>query len=106
MVRCRLFLTLTGAGVLLFVALLTYGHSLDRRTSGKRQLVRTLGLTDLALFSEARYTRHPSQADLFSAFQDSPAALEHFPSGSLIAPAPVGLSRRIDIRKKTERHTQ
>jgi hypothetical protein len=45
-----------------------------------------LGLTDLALFTEARYTRHPSQADLHSAFQDHPLALEHFPSGSLIVP--------------------
>lgn len=45
-----------------------------------------LGLTDLALFTEARYSRHPSQADLHSAFQDHPLALEHFPSGSLLPP--------------------
>jgi hypothetical protein len=51
----------------------------------RAQTVR-LGLTDLALFTEARYTRHPSQADLHSAFQDHPLALEHFPSGSLIIP--------------------
>lgn len=51
-------------------------------------LARRLGLTDLALFTEARYTRHPSQADLHSAFQDHPLALEHFPSGSLIVPRP------------------
>jgi hypothetical protein len=36
-------------------------------------------LTDLAWFTEARYTRHLSQADLHSAFQDGPGALEHFP---------------------------
>jgi hypothetical protein len=48
-------------------------------------LVAQLRLTDLALFTEARYTRHPSQADLHSAFQDHPLALEHFPTGSLIA---------------------
>lgn len=51
-----------------------------------RGLAARLGLTDLALFTEARYTRHPSQADLHSAFQDHPMALEHFPSGSLITP--------------------
>lgn len=52
-------------------------------------LVQRLGLTDLALFTEARYTRHPSQSDLHSAFQNHPVALEHFPSGSLVrAPAP------------------
>jgi len=50
-------------------------------------MVRRLGLTDLCLTTEARYTRHPSQADRFSAFQDHPVALEHFPSGSFIAPA-------------------
>jgi hypothetical protein len=52
----------------------------------RQRLAAQLGLTDLCLFSEARYTRHPSQADLFSAFQDHPLAFEHFPSGSLIAP--------------------
>jgi hypothetical protein len=54
--------------------------------SATRALAHRLGLTDLALFTEARYTRHPSQADLHSAFQDHPLALEHFPSGSLIVP--------------------
>ncbi|MCU7930933.1 MAG: hypothetical protein KZQ90_09035 [Candidatus Thiodiazotropha sp. (ex Codakia rugifera)] len=49
-------------------------------------LVRQFGLTDLALFTEARYTRHLSQSDLHSAFQDHPVALEHFPSGSLLLP--------------------
>jgi len=51
-------------------------------------LVRSAGLTDLCLFTEARYTRHPSQADHFAPFQDHPQALEHFPSGSLMAPPP------------------
>ena len=64
-----------------------------------RNLVQALALTDLAIWTEARYTRHPSQADLFSAFQDSPGALEHFPAGSLSQPpvpaqppAPEGLA--------------
>ena len=54
-------------------------------------LVSQLDLTDLALFTEARYTRHPSQADLHSPFQDHPLALEHFPTGSLV-PASAGPS--------------
>ncbi|MES9861401.1 MAG: hypothetical protein ABW157_17030 [Candidatus Thiodiazotropha sp. LLP2] len=53
-------------------------------------LVRELGLTDIALFTETRYTRHPTQTDLHSAFQDHPGAIEHFPSGSLLPP-PSGL---------------
>lgn len=51
-------------------------------------LVARLGLTDLCLFTEARYTRHWSQADLHSAFQDHPGAFEHDPSGSLLGPPP------------------
>ncbi len=52
----------------------------------RRDLVRSLTLTDLCLFTEARYTRNPALADLHSAFQDGPFSFEHFPSGSLIAP--------------------
>jgi len=52
-------------------------------------LASRLGLTDLALFTEARYTRHPTQADRFAPFQDHPGALEHFPSGSVVAPPRV-----------------
>jgi hypothetical protein len=52
----------------------------------KKQLVRDLSLTDLCLFTEARYTRHPSQADLHTAFQDHLLSFEHFPSGSLLPP--------------------
>jgi len=52
----------------------------------RRSVVRELQLTDFCLFCEARYTRHLSQADLYSAFQDHPLAFEHFPSGSLAKP--------------------
>jgi hypothetical protein len=63
---------------------------LDQRT----EIVRTLGLTDLCLFTEARYTRHPSLADLGSPFQDHPMSLEHFPSGAIV-PVPPHLKYRI-----------
>jgi hypothetical protein len=55
----------------------------DARTGS---LVATLGLTDLALFTEASYTRHPSLTDLNTPFQDSPLSFEHFPTGSLMQP--------------------
>ena len=57
----------------------------------KRALVSRLGLTDLAIWTEARYTRHPSQTDFFSAFQDFPGSLDHFPAGSIMAPIQVSL---------------
>jgi len=61
-------------------------------------LVKRLRLTDFALWSEARYARHPSQADWFAPHQDFPGSLEHFPSGSLIAPAPVHPTTRLEVR--------
>jgi hypothetical protein len=86
------FLALFGA--LVAAALLTLAHSGLRahdaspRLAASAALVRDLGLTDLALFTEARYTRHLTQADLHTAFQDHPLAFEHFPSGSLHGPPP------------------
>jgi hypothetical protein len=52
----------------------------------KREMVRHLELTDLCLFTEASYTRHLTQADWHTPFQDHPFALEHFPSGSFLPP--------------------
>lgn len=54
----------------------------------RREIVRVLTLTDLCLFTEARYTRHPTMADLNTPFQDHPVSLEHFPSGAIMAPPP------------------
>lgn len=52
----------------------------------KAGVVTTFKLTDLCLFPEARYARHPSQADWHAPFQDHPLSLEHFPAGSFTAP--------------------
>jgi hypothetical protein len=57
-----------------------------RLVAANRDLVARLQLTDLCLFTEARYTRHPAMADRHAPFQDHPLALEHFPSGSLTTP--------------------
>jgi len=62
--------------------------AVQTRMAVSAALVKSVGLTDLALFTEARYTRNPALADLHTAFQDSPFAFEHFPSGSF-APRPV-----------------
>jgi hypothetical protein len=62
-------------------------HDLSRLQQ-QVQLVEKYGLTDLALCTEARYTRHPSQADRHAPFQDHPVSLEHFPTGSVIGPVP------------------
>lgn len=91
MKRCHLFLLLLVLGVAVLTGLLVTGQATaaahDRRQLPElRRLSAALSLTDLALWSEARYTRHPSQADLFTPFQDFPGAPEHFPAGSVIGP--------------------
>lgn len=86
---------ITALGVLSVLFALTFedaGMKIDgarQALARERALVQSLGLTDLCLFTEARYTRHPTQADLHTPFQDHPLALEHFPTGSLVPPQPV-----------------
>ena len=84
------FFLFTLGSVILLVLLLwsgRYGSGEARAMQeSSRIMVEKLQLTDLCLFTEARYTRHPSMADLHSAFQDHPLALDHFPSGSLTTP--------------------
>ena len=72
----------------------------------KRRLVKDLQLTDLCLFTEASYTRHLSQADIHTAFQDSPMSLEHFPSGSIVAPPPGIRKFGTSLATKTQRHKE
>ena len=60
----------------------------------RAEMVRSLQLTDLCLFTEARYTRHPAMADRFAPFQDHPGAMEHFPSGSLVTPQKGNTARQ------------
>lgn len=85
----RLFL-ITAVQAALFLALFVHASSRTQAElpaiAERGRLAARLGLTDLCLFTEARYTRHPSQADLHAPFQDHPLSLEHFPSGSLLAP--------------------
>ena len=51
-----------------------------------RLLVQELGLSDLAVTTEARYTRHPAVSDPVAPFMDHPGDIENFPSGSFLRP--------------------
>ena len=101
--RALAFLAVVGA-----LFLLTFTDAAWLRVQRAPGLVREAGLverlklTDLCLFTEARYTRHPSQADLHSAFQDHPAAFEHFPSGSLLPPPSTLTTNHANLDRKTE----
>jgi len=90
-VRKSTVFSLFTLGNVILLALLLWSGRYRSGEAGAMQeasriLVEKLQLTDLCLFTEARYTRHPSMADLHSAFQDHPLALDHFPSGSLTTP--------------------
>ncbi len=74
----------------------------EPQAARRAELARQLALTDLCLFTDARYTRHLSQADLHSAFQDYPASPEHFPSGSLVPPPATVNKSHADLDRKTE----
>ena len=94
MVKSKIFITLIVMQGFLLLGAYLHSNSvqLSSRTKelqAKRALVSSLGLTDLAIWTEARYTRHPSQTDFFTAFQDFPGSPDHFPAGSLIAPMQV-----------------
>jgi len=91
--RAILFLAVVGGLTAVLISLFAYAD-FATENSGVRlyrlqsDLVRQLQLTDLSLWTEARYTRHPSQSDHFSPFQEFPGAGEHFPAGSILAPPP------------------
>jgi len=87
----RIFLAVTLVECLVLGLFILSSHRVvknknERGVPAKRRMVQALELTDLAIWTEARYTRHPSQADFFTPFQDFPSAFEHFPAGSILAP--------------------
>jgi hypothetical protein len=90
--RSDFFLSFIVIGVLLIGLMFidsAVSRHLDREVvRERREIVRVLSLTDLSLFTEARYTRHPGMADLHTPFQDHPQSLEHFASGAIMALPP------------------
>jgi hypothetical protein len=90
--KSTIFFVLVGLGAAALALMAAHAHyrSAQARAdwSEKARLVERLELTDLCLFTDARYARHPSMADRHTPFQDSPMAMEHFPSGTLILPPP------------------
>ena len=89
LVKAKAFVAVTLAQVIVLAAMILWSADAARvraeaEIPEKRELVERLELTDLAIWTEARYTRHPSQADHFAPFQDGPSALEHFPAGSVV----------------------
>ena len=86
--NCFLLYLVGNVVLLLFL----FAHAFYREThagpilKANSELVAGLELSDLCLFTEASYTRHLTQTDLYTPFQDCPVCLEHFPSGSIWMP--------------------
>ena len=99
----KLFIGLVLVEMAVLAMLLLSGQAVIRgrqsQREAKRLLVNQLMLTDFALWTEARYTRNPSQADLFTPFQDFPSAIEHFPAGSIMAPGKITDITRLEFKK-------
>jgi len=83
MTRGAIYMLLISVVSMITAVLLTTGSRGISDLTAKRQLVKALGVTDLSLCSEARYTRHPSQADLFHHFRIFRLHLNIFPPGQL-----------------------
>ena len=100
----KLFIGLIFLEIAVITILLLSGEvairSKQRETEAKRNIVGRLMLTDFALWTEARYTRNPSQADLFTPFQDFPSAIEHFPAGSIMAPGKIMYTTRLEFKTR------
>jgi hypothetical protein len=88
--KSNIFLWSLAFGVCLFALLFIHALYANRKSAPfvneRIALVERYGLTDLCLFTDARYTRNPAVADTASPFQDHPVSLEHFPSGSIVNP--------------------
>lgn len=82
------FLSFLVISIALLALMFSHASYSARDESGmlkdKAEIVKRIRLTDLCLFTEASYTRHLSQADMNTPFQDHPMSFEHFPSGSLV----------------------
>jgi hypothetical protein len=99
--KSDLFLIFCAAGFALLAGFLVHGAlrtgddtaGRNPALEAKKRMVAYFTIGDLCLFTDARYTRHISQADLHTPFQDHPVALDYFPSGSLVPP-PATLRQR------------
>lgn len=90
--KSTFFFAFLGLGAFLFALMAAHAHNRNANAQAawneKTHMVERIELTDLCFFTDARYTRHPSMADRHTPFQDSPMAIKHFPSGTLVLPPP------------------
>ncbi len=90
--RARARTALLGAAVLATLLAATAAHAgyrraADERTlAARREIVRLVGTPDLVLSTNARWLRHPSQAEAGAAAADAPLSFDPDPAGALVGP--------------------
>lgn len=80
-----IFIVITALDSWLFYSITKKRDQWHKQVSQMQNSFRTLGLTDPAISTEARYTRHPAVSDKVVPFMDHPGGVEHFPSGSFFS---------------------
>jgi hypothetical protein len=102
--KSNLFLLFIGINMILLCLMFVHSSFVKKANEPllqeKREMVKRFELTDLCLFTDARYTRHPSMADLNTPFQDYPLSFEHFPSGSILTVPPHLKKKSVSVSKK------
>ena len=75
------FTTLLLISLVIIVTILDINYSSNKETILKKNIfVKTIGLPDLAISTEARYVRHRSLSDINSIFSDGPEHIEYAPT--------------------------
>jgi len=83
---CGLFFALLLSAALLYRDAAEGHRAWDKKVVVLQQVASDLRLSDLALSTEARYTRHPAVSDSAVIGMDHPGGLDHFPSTLAFAP--------------------
>jgi len=81
-----IFITLILLAGVIFTGIAARRDRQARQLRLVQRIVADLALSDLALTTEARYTRHPAITDKAVVGMDYPGALDHFPSTLFFAP--------------------
>lgn len=83
-----LFFGFNATSLLLLLTWAGYGYLQNAEnkqvTESKKQLAKTMLITDFCLSTESRHVRHLSTPEYLAPFQDFPAYHEHFPSSSFL----------------------
>ena len=71
------------------IAQIIYLNNQEKHIDKKRLFVKTIGLPDFAISTEAKYIRHRSLTSIGEIFSENPESIEYFPTTFAYAPSPL-----------------